>query len=234
MREGSRALTAWAMSLAMLSAGASAWAAAPESIRPDDLAEAALAGPSPTTQVADWVTASGDNHGAPFAIIDKATATVFVYDRRGGLQGAAPALIGVAPGDDSVPGIGERPLSSLLEEEKTTPAGRFVISFGRDLKGAPVLWIDYQTAISIHPVVTTNRKEQRQVRLDSPSPEDNRITYGCINVPMAFYEEVVHPAFAEGKGVFYILPEEKPLEAVFPGFRGQAQPAVLSAAGPAE
>src|SRR5690606_27355785 len=117
-------------------------------------------------------------------------------------------------------GIGDRPLSTILPEEKTTPAGRFVISFGRDLHGGEVLWIDYATAVSIHPVVTSNRQEQRQARLDSPSSEDNRITYGCVNVPAAFYEQVVRPTFAEGKGVFYILPEDKPLEAVFPGFRG--------------
>ena len=33
-------------------------------------------------------------------------------------------------------------------------------------------------------------------QLASPSVLDNRISYGCINVPAAFYDKVVAPAFA--------------------------------------
>ena len=57
---------------------------------------------------ANWVTASHDNHALPFVVIDKVNAKVFAFDRAGVLRGAAPALLGMAPGDDSVPGIGQR------------------------------------------------------------------------------------------------------------------------------
>ena len=84
-------------------------------------------------QVADWVVASRDNRSLPFVIVDKRDAKVFVFDSEGHLRGAAPALLGLAHGDDSVPGIGDRPLSRIKPEERTTPAGRFVASLGNDL-----------------------------------------------------------------------------------------------------
>jgi hypothetical protein len=44
---------------------------------------------------------------------------------------------------------------------------------------------------------------------------DNRISYGCINVPAKFYDAVVVPAFTGTVGIVYILPETKPLKAAF-------------------
>jgi hypothetical protein len=80
--------------------------------------------------VADWVVDSGDNRDLPFVIVDKKDAKVFVFDAHGRLHAAAPALLGEARGDDEVPGIGDRALSSIRPEEKTTPAGRFVAALG--------------------------------------------------------------------------------------------------------
>src|SRR3974390_1536313 len=151
-----------------------------------------LQGSSAAAQVADWVTASGDNQGRPFVIIDKVGASVFVFRSDGRLRGAAPVLVGLARGDDSVAGVGERKLSAIGPDERTTPAGRFIARFGR-AGGAHhrVLWVDYGDAISMHPVVTTNPKEPRLQRIRSSAPEDHRISYGCINVPAKFYENVV-------------------------------------------
>jgi hypothetical protein len=172
-------------------------------------------------QVADWVIASGDNGGLPFVIIDKVAAEVFVYGSDGQLRGAAPALLGLARGDNSTPGIGDRELSGIAPEERTTPAGRFLAGFGPAIGGQNVIWVDWETAISLHQVIRTDRQEQRLQRLLSPTPEDNRITYGCINVSAAFYKDVVRPAFTGTKGMVYILPETTPLKQVLPSFRPQ-------------
>jgi len=165
--------------------------------------------------MADWVVDSGDNRLKPFAIVDKTQAKVFVFDAQGRLRGAAPVLLGLAIGDDSVPGIGERKLSSIRPEERTTPAGRFVASLDRNLKGEEILWVDYETAISMHRVITSNAKERRAQRLDSPSPLDRRISYGCINVPVKFYENVLSPAFTGTDGIVYVLPETRSAREVF-------------------
>jgi hypothetical protein len=167
--------------------------------------------------VAHWVVASGDDRSLPFVIVDKVNARVFVFDSRGRLHGAAPALLGLARGDDSVPGIGTRSLFSIRPEERTTPAGRFAASLGEDLDKKDVLWVDYDAAIALHRVVAGDRGDHRLQRLATASPRDKRISYGCINVPVKFYETIVKPAFTGTSGVVYILPEIKPMTEVFPG-----------------
>ncbi len=164
--------------------------------------------------VADWVVDSGDHGRLAFVIVDKKDAKVFVFDADGRLRGAAPALLGLARGDDSVAGIGEREMSSIRPEERTTPAGRFVAALDRD----NVLWVDYDTAISMHRVITTNPKERRLQRLATPTPLDNRISYGCINVPAKFYDKVVLPAFTGTQAIVYVLPETRPAREFFASY----------------
>lgn len=170
-------------------------------------------------QQADWVVLSGDNGGLPFMIIDKKEAKVFLFKADGQLAATTPALLGSALGDDSVPGIGERKLSSIRPEERTTPAGRFVASLGRNLSGVDILWVDYAGAVSLHRVVKGKPAERRQERLKTPTPLDNRISYGCINVPVRFYEDSVRPAFSATNGIVYILPETRSWQEVFGSHR---------------
>ncbi|HEX2966950.1 MAG TPA: hypothetical protein VHO84_14280 [Syntrophorhabdaceae bacterium] len=157
--------------------------------------------------MADWVVDSGDNNNMPFVIVDKLDARVFVFDADGQIRGASPALLGLARGDNSVPGIGDRELSDVRPEERTTPAGRFIASLGYNFNGKDVLWVDYNGAVSLHRVITTDPAEHRLQRLATPTPLDNRISYGCINVPVKFYDTVVRPAFAGTNGIVYVLPE---------------------------
>ena len=56
----------------------------------------------------------------------------------------------------------------------------------------------------------------------SATPDDNRITYGCINVPADFYSEVLKPLFKGTSGIVYILPEVTPLATTFPAMPRQA------------
>jgi hypothetical protein len=166
-------------------------------------------------RVADWVVASGDNGGLPFVIIDKTGAKVFVFDNGGRLRGAAFALLGKARGDDSAPGIGNRKLSAIRPEERTTPAGRFVAALGHDFEG-DILWIDYGTSISLHRVIRGTPGDHRLERLATTSALDKRITFGCVNVPVKFYEEIVLKTFTGTTGIVYILPEIKTIQDVFP------------------
>jgi hypothetical protein len=165
-----------------------------------------------TQHVADWVVDSGDNSGMPFVIVDKIDAKVFVFYTDGRLRGAAPVLLGLAQGDDSIPGIGDRKLSDIRPEERTTPAGRFVAALGYNYNGKDVLWVDYNGAVSLHRVITTKTRLQR---LATPTPLDNRISYGCINVPAKFFENVVSPAFNGTSGIVYVLPETRSNSEIF-------------------
>jgi hypothetical protein len=167
---------------------------------------------------ANWVVDSSDNQGMPFIIIDKTQARVLVFNARGQLGGSTSALLGLAVGDDSVPGIGQRALSSIRPHERTTPAGRFVASLAPNLKGEEILWVDYPNAIAMHPVVTSNPKEHRTERLASSRLQDKRISYGCINIPADFYRHYVSQAFRGTNGVVYVLPETRTNERVFNGY----------------
>lgn len=180
---------------------------------------------SSVIELAGWVVAAKDSVGYPFAVIDKAAAQILVFGGDGRLRGAAPGLFGSAIGDHTAPGVAGLALREIPGRDRTTPAGRFVGGFGPSIDAGRVLWVDYDSAVSIHPTATGVPAEKRVERLQSPSPDDNRITHGCINVSPEFYEQVIRPTFARG-GVFYILPDEAPIEETFPEFaqsRGTTQ-----------
>ncbi|WP_282275982.1 hypothetical protein [Stenotrophomonas sp. PS02297] len=168
-------------------------------------------------ELAGWVVASRDSEGYPFAIMDKAAAQILVFGGDGRLRGAAPALFGSAIGDHIAPGVAGLALREIPGRDRTTPAGRFVGGFGPSIDAGRVLWVDYDSAVSIHPTATGVPSERRPERLASPSPDDNRITHGCINVSPGFYEQVVRKTFERG-GVFYILPDKASLAETFPEF----------------
>ena len=167
--------------------------------------------------LAGWVVSSSDSQGYPFAIMDKAAAQILVFGGDGRLRGAAPALFGSATGDHTAPGIAGLALREIPGRDRTTPAGRFVGGFGPSTDAGRVLWVDYDSAVSIHPTATGVPAERRPERLESPSPDDNRITHGCINVSPDFYEQIMLPTFERG-GVFYVLPDAAPLAETFPEF----------------
>ena len=168
-------------------------------------------------ELAGWVVAAQDSQGYPFAIIDKAAAQILVFGGDGRLRGAAPGLFGSAPGDHTAPGIAGLALREIPGRDRTTPAGRFVGGFGPSIDAGRVLWVDYDSAVSIHPTATGVPAEKRAERLASPSPDDNRVTHGCINVSPEFYERIIGPTFEQG-GVFYILPDTASLAETFPEF----------------
>jgi len=195
----------------------------PESAQTDGIVQSAAA-----ARVADWIASSGDNRSFPYAIIDKKTAAIFLFDAKGKLLGQAPVLIGIALGDDATPGVGRKSLGQLGPNEKTTPAGRFLARYGWAAGRQRMLWVDYADSVGLHPIPKdAARSERRRERMLSPTSDDNRITFGCINVPASFYARRVQPLFLRKGGYVYVLPDTKSIEEVFPALR--AQPYVSAA-----
>ncbi|MDB5805606.1 MAG: hypothetical protein JWN73_2928 [Betaproteobacteria bacterium] len=164
---------------------------------------------------ADWVADSANAGDSGYVIIDKKNARAYAFDAQSRLQGASPVLLGLARGDDLPSLPGSTPLKQISAEERTTPAGRFVGQHGHDDKGDEVVWVDYASALAMHRVKPVNPGERRFERIDTPGAEDNRISYGCINVPAAFFDEYINPLFAQRHAVVYILPEVKATDQVF-------------------
>lgn len=178
-----------------------------------------FAGKKPSQDVrlmAHWAVQSGDHDRKAFVIVDKKQAKVYAFDPRGRLKSVVPALLGSARGDHTVPGIGDKPVAQVLPEERTTPAGRFVAEMGMSSsRGEDVVWVDYDAAVSMHRVL---KVPERLKALSSPSNADNRMSYGCINLPSAFFEDVLRPLVKGSGAVIYVLPETRPLREVFASF----------------
>ena len=168
-----------------------------------------LAAGQDVPRVTAWIRAKGDHQGMPFAVIDKKAAMLHVFDAAGSPLGSSPVLLGLAVGDDSAPGIGTRKLADIRPAERTTPAGRFVTEPGRNLQGEDIVWIDYEAAVSMHRVRASHKADRRLERLATPTAADNRISYGCINVPADFYDAFVKPVFGQKPAVVYVLPETR-------------------------
>ena len=158
---------------------------------------------------------AGDAQGRPFAVVDKRAARIYVFDAAGRLTGASPALLGLAPGDIAIADIARRSPASLAPHERSTPAGRFESQPGHNDKGEAIVWFDYNASLAIHRLRPAPPQERRAARLASATPDDNRISFGCVVVPEAFYDAVVGPALGRQRGVVYVLPETRRVQAMF-------------------
>ena len=189
--------------------------------------------------VANWVVHAGDNHDRTGDERQSAVRDPR-QEGRAGLRlrchwtaaRRSPALLGIGIGDTALPGIGARELSGIAPKDRITQAGRFVAFVGLDTHDEDVLWLDYDGGLAMHRVITTNPQERRLHRLNTPTASDNRISYGCINIPVKFYENVVRTTFDGTKGIVYVLPETKPPHAVFamyPVKADEPEPGVVNA-----
>lgn len=176
--------------------------------------------PFPVQALVRWAVADGDAAGKPFAVVDKAGARIFVFAPSGHLVGRAPVLLGVARGDESAPGVGGRVLAGIPHDQRTTPAGRFVSEPGHNLQGEALVWVDYDAAVAVHRLRPASPDERRPQRLASATPDDNRITLGCIVVEAAFYDGTVAPLLGRQRAIVYVLPDSRDWREVFPAAAG--------------
>jgi lipoprotein-anchoring transpeptidase ErfK/SrfK len=198
--------------------------ASPEELKPGPLASFnGVDAPADVVHVANWVSYTRNAKKKAFVLIDKKQARMYVFDPQGKLKSQTPILLGKAVGDHTVPGIGNKPMSQIQEDEKTTPAGRFLARPGRNTKGEDIIWIDYNAAVSMHRLRKVKEEEKRADRMATPEPDDNRISYGCVNVPAAFYNGVLRPTVSKQGAFVYVLPETKTPQQQFGSFDVSAE-----------
>jgi hypothetical protein len=157
----------------------------------------------------------GRQQGRPVRRRRQAQAKVFVFDGDGALR--ASIARAARPGARRRFRARHRRAKDVRDptRERTTPAGRFASEPGRNLSGEDIVWVDYDAAVSMHRVRPVVKAERRLERLATPTAADNRITYGCINVPAAFYDAYVKPALGARQGVVYVLPENAASRSIF-------------------
>jgi hypothetical protein len=160
-----------------------------------------------------WVQRSGDAQGRPYAVVDKRGAHIYVFHADGRLAGHSAALLGSAVGDHIVPGVGEHAQTGRVPpDERTTPAGRFEATPGENASGEQVIWVDYQSAFAIHRLRPGFAYQARAGRLATTQPTGKRVSWGCVVVPVAFYQQVVQRVLGASRSVVYVLPETRALQ----------------------
>ena len=162
--------------------------------------EANAATPTETAVVQN-IVGQNDNQGKQFIVADKQAGTLTMYTASGQQITSTPALFGKTAGDS---------VSS-----KNTPSGRFETKQANVRTegyggSAQVLTQNGQnlqlggSPYAIHRVYTKYASENRQGRLDTPTATDNRISLGCINVPVDFYDTYLN---SDQDTVVYVMPE---------------------------
>jgi hypothetical protein len=199
--------TATVLGLCVATAGAFA--------KPLPLPELGAGASAAVRAVVRHVAQHADSQGRPWAVVDKQNARLYVFSAEGRLVGVTPALLGLAKGDDSAPGVGAKAVSFIPPHERTTPAGRFVSNPGRNLKGEAIVWVDYEAAVAIHRLRPTDPAERRPQRLESATADDNRISLGCVVISGAFYDTVVAPVLGRSQAVVYVIPETRSWQTIF-------------------
>ena len=184
-----------------------------------------------TRRMADWVVARRDNARMPFMVLDKRDARLYVFEPSGRLIDQTPVLLGSAHGDETYPGIGDVPIAQVKPFQRTTAAGRFVTRPGLDADHTDVVWLDYDAALAMHRVINKVKSEHRLQRIVSANPKVRRISWGCINIPIAFFDSYISPVFGKQSGVTYVIPERKTFAEVFESDPANPAP-VMAAAAP--
>ena len=131
--------------------------------------------------VCQSLLAAGDKK---LAIMDKNNGELTLTDSCAVVD-KSPALHGKGKGE------------SEIADPFVTPAGIFNMREyavdPKDYEGGKVLafLINKKASYVIHPTYQHLPQQRRDERLASPTPEDNAISFGCINVPTRFYNLTV-------------------------------------------
>lgn len=144
----------------------------------------------------------------PVLVLDKENASLTVYYPDTQTRITQPALLGRIKSD-------KLDMTNYDHEERAngiTPSGTFTVNneFSWQLNEPMLVFIQGAYAVdAIHPLWTRNPDQHRVQRLYSPTPADNRVTGGCVNVdPDFFYNVLVN---LPNGTKFTILPEAEKL-----------------------
>jgi uncharacterized protein YbcI len=145
--------------------------------------------------------------GKWFMVADKPNGMLHIFKEDGSHALSDPTLYGKDKGDvlDKV--------SSLEGGPKVTPAGKFTMKESpADYAGKTSLILveskDHTGYIAIHAADVSTPSENRLGRLDTPTAEDNRVSYGCINTKHDTFIKKIKPNIASlDGGLIFVLPE---------------------------
>jgi hypothetical protein len=168
---------------------------------------------SAAVELRQWIQHTGNHAGRPYVVVDKREARVWVFDAQHRPLASSAALLGLTAGDHEVADIRNRDVSTLARQARITPAGRFLTEPGINLQGEDVVWMDYEAGLAMHRVRPGLAQASRLKRLADGVASAQRVSMGCVVLPVAFYDSVIRPLLGQQRGVVYVLPEHSPLQA---------------------
>jgi hypothetical protein len=145
--------------------------------------------------------------GKWFMVADKPNGMLHIFKEDGSHALSDPTLYGKDKGDVM------EAVSSLEGGAKITPAGKFTLqSKPSEYAGKQMLVLveskDSTGYIAIHAADVSTPSENRLGRLDTPTAEDNRVSYGCINTKHdTFVNKIVPNIDSLDGGLIFVLPE---------------------------
>jgi len=172
---------------------------------------------SPQAKLVSQIAAR--NHDQNFLMVDKLHALLF-YFKNGQPIYSDPVLTGASTADRFTPDILAKSFSEpLTQSQKITPAGRYTVTRDYD----PLYGIIFEIneihgkdwSLAIHTVYLGLPHEKRRERLQSPSPHDNLVTYGCMNIDADGIRFLARHLPKKGKTPLYILPRDESATATF-------------------
>lgn len=126
----------------------------------------------------------------PTVTADKKAGTITVYYPDTQTQLTQPALFGKVISNE----LNKKNYDLPGKFDGITPAGTFPLTkiYSWQLNEDMLVYIRGKSSVgAIHPLWMKNPRQQRVERLRSPSPDDNRVTGGCINVDRDFFYNVL-------------------------------------------
>lgn len=170
-------------------------------------------------RVANYIVGFNHNKGLPFVITDKNAGKSAFFTGEGVLIDQTNSLHGKTPRDVFT----EEEINRTIEESRIdqsgniTPTGVFDAKFDQDAKYGPtIIFLRKKNSVLAYHEIFLGREatEHRQDAMDSETGEDNGKSLGCINISSKMARKVL-PAYKEGGGFVYILPQTAQGESVF-------------------
>ncbi|MDQ5971191.1 MAG: hypothetical protein QG566_137 [Patescibacteria group bacterium] len=160
----------------------------------------------------DSVMSSENKTIEPYVIADKPTATVFIFDSQNNIIAKFPALFGQAKGE--APNSADAN-SDIAGSGATTPAGSYKMSLGKNMKAqdlnlynGKIFRIEGTSNLAFH-ITYPGELAERTKALKTKTTEDNRMSWGCINISEENFDKYVTPYLSKDNQKLYITPDNQ-------------------------
>lgn len=149
-----------------------------------------------------------------YIVVDKPSATLYVFNEKNEVIGTMPVLLGKTKGE-------EKNTVNVNDKKaigSTTPAGKYLMgNIGespakKDIETyqGRIVRILGAGPVALHMTYPKEFKERTNA-LETETTEDNRKSWGCINISPENFDKYIKPYFNKGNQFIFITPDDPSL-----------------------